>query len=241
VAVEVQMSTQTEAPPEPRIPLTRERVLQAAVDLADRRGLKSLTMRNLAHELGVEAMSLYYHVANKEEVFDGMVDVVVGEINEVVTRIDPPAGEADWKPVVRRTILSAREVLLMHPWAPEVLETRSNLSEPTLRYFDSLCGLFRGADFSFDLIHHGMHALGSRALGFTQEMFDEGDDDVDPDAAAAMLEQMADRFPNITEMTAQITHDDDDSVTLGWCDDQTEFEFGLDLILDGLERLRGAV
>jgi hypothetical protein len=104
-----------------------------------------------------------------------------------------------------------------------------------LLYFESLLGLFRAGGFSYDLAHHAMHALGSRALGFTQELFNPDDETVDPDKAAAMLEQMADQLPFLTGMMMEISHDDPGS-TLGWCDDQTEFEFGLDLILDGLER-----
>ncbi len=231
------MAGQTEATTLPRVPLSRERVLAAAVALADREGMGSLTMRNVAHELGVEAMSLYYHVANKEEVLDGMVEVVAREINDAMSRIDPSTDGADWKPTVREKILNAREVLLRHPWAPGVLETRTNMSPEVIRYFDSLLGLFRRGGFSYDLAHHAMHALGSRALGFTQELFDPDDQSAGDEEATALLARMADQVPYLVEMMMEITHDDPDS-TLGWCDDQFEFEFGLDLILDGLERLR---
>jgi AcrR family transcriptional regulator len=220
---------------EPRIPLSRERVLQAAVDLADKGGIESLTMRRLAEALGAEAMSLYYHVANKQEVLDGIVDVVAGEINDVVDQIDMPATGAAWKQAVRRRILSAREVLLRHPWAPSVLETRTNVSPAVVQYFDGLVGLMRNGGFSYDVAHHALHALGSRAIGFTQELFNPGDGADDEDANA-MLE-MADRLPYLVAMLREVVHDDPDS-TLGWCDDQTEFEFGLDLILDGLDRMR---
>lgn len=231
------MDIQTETTTEPRIPLSRERVLTAALALADREGIGSLTMRSLAHELGVEAMSLYYHVANKEEVLDGMVDAVASEINNAVGGIDPPSNETDWKQVVRERILTARKVMLRHPWAPAVLETRTNMSPEVVRYFDSLLGLLRDGGFSYDLAHHALHALGSRALGFTQELFDPDDEGGGDEEANAMLERMADQVPYLIEMMTEISHDDPDT-TLGWCDDQTEFEFGLDLILDGLERLR---
>lgn len=216
-----------------RVPLSRRRVLQAAVDIADNSGVESLTMRRLAEELSAEAMSLYYHVANKEEVLDGIVDVVVGEINDVVDSLDLTG--ASWKKAARTRILSAREVLLRHPWAPRVLETRATASPAVLRYVDSLLGLLRDGGFSYDLAHNALHALGSRAFGFTQEMFDPGNgpSDVDP----AMTEEMARRFPNLAGMMAGVAHDDPDS-TLGWCDAQAEFEFGLDLLLDGLDRLR---
>jgi AcrR family transcriptional regulator len=226
------MATQTDPSVEPRVPLSRGRVLHAAIQLADAAGIESLSMRKLGQELGVEAMSLYNHVASKEDVLDGMVDIVVGEINTVVGEIDVPS--ADWKPALRRRILSAREILLRHPWAPGVIESRSNISPLMMRYFDSVIGLFMEAGFSVDLTHHAMHALGSRALGFTQELYE---DSQELDASTiAMLQQMAGEYPNITAMVSQITHDFE--TTLGWCDDQEEFEFALDLLLDGLERLR---
>jgi AcrR family transcriptional regulator len=229
-------ATRAERAPEPRVPLSRERVLRAAVKVADERGIESLTMRRLAEALGSEAMSLYYHVANKEDVLDGIVDLIAGEINDVVDQIDVPSKGADWKRAARRRILSAREVLLRHPWAPHVFETRTNMSPAVVRYHDGLVGLMRGGGFSYDLAHHALHALGSRALGFTQELFDPGEGASDEEAASA-LESMADQVPHLVGMMAEIAHDDPDS-TLGWCDDQTEFEFALDLILDGLDRIR---
>ena len=230
------MTTPAEPGTEPRLPLSRERVLRAAIKVADEGGIESLTMRRLAEELGAEAMSLYYHVANKEEVFDGIVDVIAGEINEAVGRIDMPAKGADWKKAVRQRILSAREVFLRHPWAPRVLETRTNTSPAVLRYFDALVGMMRDGGFSYDLIHHSLHALGSRAIGFSQELFDPGAGAGDADANASMA-SMATQLPYLVGMMMEVAHDDPAS-TLGWCDDQTEFEFGLDLILDGLDRMR---
>jgi AcrR family transcriptional regulator len=230
------MAIQAEPRTEPRIPLSRERVLWAAVKVADEGGIESLTMRRLAEELGAEAMSLYYHVANKEEVLDGIVDVIAREINDAVDQIDVPSKGADWKKAVRHRILSAREVLLRHPWAPGVFETRTNTSPAVLQYYDALLGLMRDGGFSYDLAHHALHAFGSRALGFTQELFDPNDDAGDQDATA-MLESMADQLPNLVGMIMEVAHDEPDSI-LGWCDDQTEFEFGLDLILDGLDRMR---
>ena len=226
------MAGQTKQKLEPRVPLSRERVLHAAIKLADEGGVEALSMRKLGQEVGVEAMSLYNHVASKEDVLDGIVEVLMTEINEVVGAIQVPSG--DWKSAMRRRVLAAREVLLRHPWAPDVLESRTNLSPTMMKYFDAVIGLFLEAGFSVDLTHHAMHALGSRALGFTQEMYeDSGDLDAN---ATAMLQQMADVFPHIVEMVTQITHDAD--TTLGWCDDQFEFEFAIDLLLDGLERLR---
>ncbi|WP_206791868.1 TetR/AcrR family transcriptional regulator C-terminal domain-containing protein [Amycolatopsis sp. MtRt-6] len=212
-----------------RMPLSRERVLRAAVDLADEHGLRALTMRRLAEELGAEAMSLYYHVAKKEDVLDGIVDVVAAEINEAVARVEPSPA---WKTAVRQRILAARQVFLRHRWAPELFETRSSTSTEVLRYYDTLVGLMRDGGFSYDLVHHALHALGSRALGFSQEPFDPSAGE-----SAEVPVDLSWQLPNLTRLMSEIAHDDPDS-TLGWCDDQTEFEFGLDLILDGLDRLR---
>ncbi len=212
-----------------RIPLSRERVLQAAVALADEHGLRALTMRRLAEELGAEAMSLYYHVAKKEDVLDGIVDVVAQEINETVARLEPGP---DWRQTARRRILAARQVFLRHRWAPALFETRSSTSLEVLKYYDALVGLMREGGFSHDRIHHALHALGSRALGFSQELFDPS-----AGAAAEVPAELAAQLPNLVGMLSEIAHDDPGS-TLGWCDDQAEFEFGLDLILAGLDLLR---
>lgn len=212
-------------------------MLKAAVEVADEGGLGSLTMRNLAQALGVEAMSLYYHVANKEAVLNGVVEVIGIEIGDAVAKLAGPAEPDEWKRAMRDRILAARKVLLLHPWAPQVLETRTDMSPPIVQYYDGLLGIFRKGGFSYDLAHHALHALGSRAIGFTQELFDPDESDADADATNQMLAQMADQLPYLVQMMREITHDDPDS-TLGWCDDQTEFEFGLDLVLDGLDRLR---
>ena len=211
------------------MPLSKERVLGAAVALADARGVEALSMRKLAQELGVVPMALYKHVANKDELLDGMVDLVVGEI-------DPPAGGTDWKTAMRRRVLSARGALLRHPWASRVMESRTSPTPAVLAYMDSMIGMFRAGGFSIDLTHHAMHAMGSRLLGFSQELFDETAD-VGPGMDAETLRELAGTFPHITELVVAITHDQASVVGLG-CDDQFEFEFALDLMLDGLERLR---
>jgi len=225
-----------------RAGLTRDRVSQAAVDLADEHGIGALTMRNLAQVLGVEAMSLYHHVADKNEVLDGMVDVVVSEIHARVAESDgASAGGADstWKRVVRHRILTARDVLLGHPWAPGVIASRTTMSPTVMRHYDSLIGLLRAGGVSVSLVHHAMHALGSRALGFTQELYAPQNEQDDPgmDVAAIMSGELADNYPYITEIAVIESGNHDKDSTLGWCDDQFEFEFGLDLLLDGLERL----
>ncbi len=218
------------------MPLSRERVLRAAITIADDGGVEALTMRRLAEEVGAEAMSLYYHVAKKDDVLDGIGDLIVQEINEAVDAIGLPARGKAWKKAVRTRILTARQVLLRHKWAPRVLESRTSTSMAMLRYTNGLVGLLCEGGFSYDLIHHALHALGSRALGFSQELGDPGDQPAGADADAAMA-AMAAELPYLMGMMAEVAHDDPDS-TLGWCDDQTEFEFGLDLILDGLDRLR---
>jgi AcrR family transcriptional regulator len=227
-----------EPAPPPRPPLSRDRVLEAAVALADRDGLAALTMRNLASELDVEAMSLYHHVRNKDAVLDGVVELVVTEINDAVAPLPRPASPGGWRSATRERILTARRVLLAHPWAPEVLETRTHLSPAVARYFDGLVGLLVAGGFSFDLAHHALHALGSRALGFTQELFAPDEVEVGEAEASAMLAELAAELPHLVAMLAEVAHDDGPEGTLGWCDDQTEFEFGLDVLLEGLESRR---
>ena len=233
------MTTQPDAAA-PRRPLSRERVLQAAIDLADRDGLEALTMRSLATDLGVEAMSLYHHVRNKDALLDGVVDTVVAEINAAVPPLDGVIAD-DWQAALRTRILVAREVLLRHRWAPGLIETRASISSSVMRYFDDVLGLLRAGGFSYDLAHHALHALGSRALGFTQELFapDDGDVAASDEENLARLTELAAEVPHLVAMMAEISHEDADS-TLGWCDDQAEFEFGLDLLLDGLEQRRRA-
>lgn len=212
---------------EPRIPLSRDRVLRAAVGIADEQGIAAVTMRRLGEVVGAEAMSLYHHVSNKEDILDGIAEHVVQEINDVVEHLEP---QPTWKAAVRERILNARAVLLKHPWAPRLFETRKTTLPAVLRYHDGLIGLMRSGGFSNDLCHHALHALGSRALGFSQELFDAGDDDAAPPPDLAKL-------PYLAGMLMEVVHDDPGS-TIGWCDDQFEFEFGLDLILDGLDKIK---
>ncbi len=214
-----------------RVPLTRERVIEAAIAFADEHGIEELSMRKLGQELGVEAMSLYYHVANKEEIVHGMVDAVAQEIGIV------DAGP-DWKAAMRTQILTAREVMKRHQWAPGVIETRKTMSMPMMRYMDSVGGIFRSGGLSVDLMHHAMHALGSRVLGFSQELYDESEAmEASPEAEAVMMQQMADELPNISAIIQEIQHQEETILGSG-CDDDVEFRFALDIILEGLERKR---
>ncbi len=220
------MAQKLEAPR--RVPLSKDRVLRAAVALADGSGIESLSMRNLAEELGVVPMALYKHVANKEQLLDGMIDVVVGEI-------DPPVHGTDWKSTVRQRILSARQALLRHPWASQVVESKKNPTPMVLEYMDSMIGIFRAGGFSVNLTHHVMHTIGSRVLGFTQELFNDSRT-VDPEMQEVMLREMGSKFPNVLAIATAASHEEASVVGPG-CDDQFEFEFALDLLLDGFERL----
>jgi AcrR family transcriptional regulator len=216
-----------------REPLRRDRILRTAVAIADEGGVEAISMRRIARRLGVVPMALYKHVENKDDLLNGMIDVVVGEI-------DPAIEGADWKTAVRERILSARRTLLRHPWAARVLESRSEPTPAIIAYFDSMMGIFLAGGFSVDLMHHALHVMGSRILGFSQELFDDASSAPDEEAIA-MWSEMAERYPNIAALirelaAGQISHEQATAVG-GACDTQVEFEFALDLILDGLERL----
>ncbi len=209
-----------------RIPLNRARVLHAAVDLADREGIESVSMRRLGQDLGIEAMSLYTHVRGKEDLLDGMVDIVVGEIP---IEVDGP----DWRATLRRQVLDARSVMLRHRWAARVIETRTAPGPANLAYMEAVTGIVLAGGFTVDLCHHAMHVLGSRVLGFSQDLYDDAGVP-DPETAAAWATQLASVYPNIGALAMTASHEDG----IGGCDDDYEFAFGLDLILDGLERRR---
>ena len=174
-------------------------------------------------------MALYKHLANKGEMLDGMLDVVVGEI-------DPARTNTDWKTAVRERILSARRALLRHPWASRVMESRTQPTPVVMAYMDSMIAMFIAGGFTIDLTHHVLHAMGSRLMGFSQELFN---DQSDPDAPMQpeMIEAMAATYPSIYQLYLAVSHDDSSVVGPG-CDDQFEFEFSLDLMLDGIERLK---
>jgi AcrR family transcriptional regulator len=210
----------------PRTPLTKERVLHAAVELADRGGIEALSMRKLGQELGVEGMALYRHVRDKDDLLDGIVDVVMSQV-------DVPEKADDWKMALRQLSLAARDAMVRHPWAPAVLVTRPQPGPATLRHIDRILGLLEAGGFSIDLAHHALHVLGSRVFGFTQDPFNDADDvRPDPATAVAQAQALAAVFPNVGRLALAATHEG----PLGGCDDDVEFAFGLDLILDGLER-----
>jgi AcrR family transcriptional regulator len=212
--------------PERRTQLTRERVMAAAIELADRDGIESISMRRLAQELGVEAMSLYTHVRSKGDLLAGMADAVISQI--------PVSGEgADWKASLRQLALAARGVMLLHPWAPRTVEAQAAPGPAALRYINVVLGILREGGFSIAQTHHALHILGSRLLGFTQALFDDSGD-LEPEAAAALASALGASHPYVVEMALAVTH----GGALGRCDDDAEFTFTLDFLLDGLARLR---
>jgi len=213
-----------------RTQLTRQRVVAAAIELADIDGTESISMRRLAQELGVEAMSLYTHVRNKDDLLDGMADAVISQI-------PPSAGEAGWKTSLRQMALAAREVMLRHPWAPRIIETRAAPGPAALGYINAVLGTLREGGFTIAQTHQALHILGSRALGFTQALFDDsGDGDLDPQTAAQLQDQLGATHPYVVEMALAVTH----GGALGACDDAAEFAFALDFILDGLDQLQSS-
>ncbi|HEV7761137.1 MAG TPA: TetR/AcrR family transcriptional regulator, partial [Acidimicrobiales bacterium] len=230
-----------------RRPLSRERVLRAAVAFADEHGIDAVSMRKLGQDLGVDPMSLYNHVANKEDLLDGMVDLVVGEIDPAVgDGAGDEAGDGDgaegdgWKAVLRARVMAARATMLRHRWASRVIESRTAASPAIMRHYEAVAGTLRAGGFSVDLVHHALHALGSRMLGFSQELFDDSAALAEgPEVLALNAHRMAGDFPHLSEMMLEISHDEATVVGSG-CDDQFEFAFALDLLLDGLERLRDA-
>lgn len=222
-----------------REPLSRERVLSAAMAVADADGMGAVTMRRVAGDLGVEAMSLYHHVPGKERLFDGLVEALITEIEAAVDA--GAVADQDWRTSLRQRCLTAREVMVRHRWAPELIGSRNVIPPNLMGYFEAILASLIDGGFSYHLAHRALHALGSMALGFSQELFSPA---ADAESAAgedseAALAAMAAAFPHLAAMVASELHDTQED-PLGWCDSQAEFEFTLDLILDGLERHRSA-
>ena len=210
---------------EDRIPLNRERVLRAAIALADAAGIEALTMRHLGKAVGVEAMSLYNHVANKDDVLDGMVDLIVSEI-------ELPSSHGEWKATVRQSAISAHETLSRHPWACDLWTSRQIWSA-RLRFGDALLRSLREAPFSKEITYHAYHVLESYIVGFTRQELSYTFVAAEnlPDLATTFLRQIsAKEYPYFTEHVMQHLEPDHGEIRA--------FEFGLDLILDSLDRLR---
>ena len=220
------MARRIDGSPEPRTPLSKERVLRAAITLADEGGIEALSMRKLGQALGVEAMSLYNHVANKDDILDGIVDLVLSEI-------ELPSAAEDWEAALRTYAISAHQTLRRHPWACSLLLSSARVSVARLQYMDAVLGRLRQAGFSAQLTYHAYHALDSHILGFTLWHMGHSINTKDlPDLAATFLRHLpADEFPYLIEHIRQHMGPSPDDVGA--------FEFGLNLILDGLKRARG--
>jgi hypothetical protein len=211
-----------------RAPLNRDRVLRKAVAHADRRGMSELSMRKLAKELGVEAMSLYNHVAGKDDLLDGMIDLVFAEI-------DPPVAGGDWKAELRKRAVSTRAARRRHPWAVGQVEGRSSHGPSNLRLHDAVLGCLRGAGFSVEMSVHAYSVQDSYIYGFALQETDMNPETPE-DFAASAQRQMAEYesvladYPHLVEVVGGY-------VAKAGYDYDKEFLFGLEVILDGLERL----
>lgn len=207
-----------------RQPLSRDRVLQTALALADEIGLSALSMRRLGEELGVEAMSLYKHVAHKDDLVDGIVDLVAA-------KIELPTTEGDWKAAMRRRSISAHEVLMRHPWATMMIVSRANIGPAMLRYVDATISCLRGAGFSWTMADHAWNAIDSYVYGFTLTKlnFPFAPEEYASKAKGFIHMIPPDRFPGLHGMSTEIIE--------GRHDGLHHLAFGLDLLLDGIEKL----
>jgi len=204
--------------------LSRDRVLRAAIRIADEGGLEALSMRKLAQDLGVEAMSVYYYVANKDEILDGILNFVISEFELAV-------GGPDWKAAVRRSAISAHDVLMRHPWACNLMMSVRRVAPARMRYMESLLRTLREAGFSANMTHHAYHALDSHTIGSTLwEAGYSSNKDLE-DVAKTFVAKTIKEYPYLAEHAEQ-------HITRSKREDVPEFEFGLDLILDGLEKIR---
>jgi AcrR family transcriptional regulator len=207
-----------------RVPLSRQRALSTAIALADKEGLGSFSMRKLAQELGVEAMSLYHHVANKEDILDGMVDLVFAEI-------DLPTDGTEWKTAMRQRAESARAALTRHPWAISIMDSRSSPGPATLRHHDAVLGSCRKAGFSVQMAAHAFSLIDSYIYGFVlQEVnlpFDDSSD-LEEVVESMMLPSSAEDYPHLVELTTEYILKPGYSYG-------NEFDYGLSMILDSLE------
>jgi len=220
------MATQAAPGTKPRTPLSRDRVLRVAIALADKSGIESVTMRNVGQKLQVEAMSLYNHVANKDDILDGIVDLVFSEISL-------PAGRAPWKSAMRKRAIAAHEALLRHPWAPSLMQSRTKPGPATMRHHDSVLGTLRNAGFSLVMAAHAFSAIDAYVYGFALQQINIPlqSREQTAEVGESILRKLAGAYPHLAEMITK------HAMKPGY-DYAKEFEFGLDLILDGLERLR---
>ncbi|MFJ4772888.1 TetR/AcrR family transcriptional regulator [Streptomyces uncialis] len=219
------------SPRAPRAPLSRASVIRTAVAVADEKGTAALSMRAVAEPLGVQAMSLYHHVAGREDVLDGMVDVVFGEI-------DLPPRDMDWRSAVRHRTYSARAALRRHPWAVALMDSRKRPGPSTLRHHDAVLGTLRAGGFSVPMAAHAVSLIDSYLYGFVMQELSlpfSGPAELDEVAGAILREMPADAYPHLAEIATE-------HVLKPGYDYADEFTFGLDLILDALgpdESVRG--
>jgi AcrR family transcriptional regulator len=215
----------TNSPAEKRVPLSRERVLNGALTVADAEGVDSLTMRLLAEHLGVKPMALYHHVANKSEIIDGIVDLVFSEI-------ELPSTSGPWRPEMKRRACSARQVLRRHPWSIALLQSRTRPGPATLRHHNAVIGTLRGAGFSVVMTAHAYALLDSYVYGFALSEASlpiNGPETVAEVADSMMLQYLAKDYPHLSEFSTE-------HILKPGYDFGLEFEFGLELVLDGLTR-----
>lgn len=216
----------TKTIPPPRAPLRRERILQTAIEIADARGVNAVTMRAVAARLGVEAMSLYNHVHNKDEILDGMVDLVVEEIRL-------PEDIADWRAAMRQRAISVREVFGRHPWVATLIDSRTSSGPARLRYLDWVLGVLVRAGFTLESAIRSFSLLDSYIYGFGRQEINasSGGAPAEDQAAAILSVIPIEKYPYLHRMAAMATESGYDAAA--------DFDFGLDIILDGLERIRG--
>ncbi len=220
------MANGTDRGGRPRTPLSRTRVLDAALVVADTGGIDALSIRHIAEELGAKPMSLYNHIAGKDDILDGIVDLVFSEITV-------PADDTDWKTAMRRRAYSARDALVRHPWASTLMQSRTNPGPATLRHHNAVIGCLRTAGFTIHQTAHAFSLIDSYLYGFTQQQHNLTTST--PQQATAVAEGIlqhlpADEYPHLADMLTEHALQPDYDYT-------AEFDFGLDLILDGLERV----
>ena len=211
--------------PRSRLPLNRNRIFSTAVEVADKDGVGAVTMREVAKRLEVEAMSLYNHIANKDDILDGMID-------QVIEQFDLPEGLESWREAMRRRAVSAHRIFSLHPWAPPLLDSRKSSGPARLRYFDWVLGTLIHAGFSLEGAVRAFSLLDSYIYGFSIQQFNlsAGSDAPPEEMAKAILEYIPiEKYPNLHRMAVH-------SMEAGY-DAKADFAFGLDIILDGLERI----
>ncbi len=213
---------------EPRIPLSRERILEAALELVDEGGIESLSMRKLGQKLGFEAMSLYNHVANKDDVINGILDLVLAEGEN-------PSSEGEWDAAIRESAISVHAALRRHPWACTIVMSPGHVRPARLHYMDSLLGRLREAGFSADTTYHAYHVLDGHIFGFSLWETSHSYTEQDEANFTAKFEQLipVEEYPHLHEHALQ-------HFAEGPHHDLSAFEFGLDLILDGLRKIRAS-